>query len=216
MSCKIIKAILDTVSTAISTAAIRTKPSDEPSSKPSSMPSLQPLLQPSSELPTMPISKPSGEPSSKPSSTPYIQPLSQPSSKPSIKPSSKPSDASSKQSSTKLLEGLASLGSSLDLSLGSLGMFGLSLESPGGGGSHKVMSGHWVGIITGAITRVARTPTIGSSVVARVAGRAGVAWIVAGMVRKGCWNNQGSYHKAGKDSNHKRAMKTTIGETRSR
>jgi hypothetical protein len=159
MSCKIIKAILDTVSTAISTAAIRTKPSDEPSSKPSSMPSLQPLLQPSSELPTMPISKPSGEPSSKPSSTPYIQPLSQPSSKPSIKPSSKPSDASSKQSSTKLLEGLASLGSSLDLSLGSLGMFGLSLESPGGGQSQS-------------------------------------------YVRSLGWNNHGSYHKGGEDSNY--------------
>jgi hypothetical protein len=49
---------------------------------------------------------------------------------------------------------------------------------------------HWVylewskrvaGIITGAITRFARTPTIGSSVVTRVAGRAGVAWIVAGF-----------------------------------
>jgi hypothetical protein len=43
------------------------------------------------------------------------------------------------------------------------------------------MLGRWVGIITGAITRSARTPTIGSSVVARVAGRAGVAWIVAGF-----------------------------------
>jgi hypothetical protein len=59
-------------------------------------------------------------------------------------------------------------------------MLGLSLELPGG--SHKVMFGRWVGIITGAITRLARTPTIGSSVVARVAGRApGVAWIVAGF-----------------------------------
>jgi hypothetical protein len=49
---------------------------------------------------------------------------------------------------------------------------------------------HWVclewskrvaGIITGAITRPARTSTIGSSIVARVAGRAGVAWIIAGF-----------------------------------
>jgi hypothetical protein len=46
---------------------------------------------------------------------------------------------------------------------------------------------HWVcrwrfaGIITGAITRLARTPTSGSSVVARVSGRAGVASIVAGF-----------------------------------
>jgi hypothetical protein len=38
------------------------------------------------------------------------------------------------------------------------------------------------GIIMGAITRPARTPTIGSSIVARVVGRAGVAWIVAGFV----------------------------------
>jgi hypothetical protein len=38
-----------------------------------------------------------------------------------------------------------------------------------------------VGIITGAITRLARTPTSGSSAVARVTGRAGVAWIVAGF-----------------------------------
>jgi hypothetical protein len=129
MSCKIIEAILDTVSTTIITAAIRTKPSDEPSLKPSSMPSLQPLLQPSSELLTKPSSKPSGEPSSKPSLMPYIQPSLQPSSESSIKPSSKPSDEpSSKPSSTKLLEGLASLGSSLDLSLGMLGLF---LESPG-------------------------------------------------------------------------------------
>jgi hypothetical protein len=33
----------------------------------------------------------------------------------------------------------------------------------------------------GTITRSARTPTIGSSVVARVTGRAGVAWILAGF-----------------------------------
>jgi hypothetical protein len=43
------------------------------------------------------------------------------------------------------------------------------------------MFSRWAGIITGAITRLARTPTIGSSVVARVTVRAGVAWIVAGF-----------------------------------
>jgi hypothetical protein len=43
------------------------------------------------------------------------------------------------------------------------------------------MFGRWVGIITGAITRSVRTSTIGPSIVARVAGRAGVAWFVAGV-----------------------------------
>jgi hypothetical protein len=38
------------------------------------------------------------------------------------------------------------------------------------------------GIITGAITRSVRTPTIGSSVITRVSGRAGVAWIAAGVL----------------------------------
>jgi hypothetical protein len=42
------------------------------------------------------------------------------------------------------------------------------------------MSARVVGIITGAITRSARTPTSGSrSVIARVAGSVGIAWIVA-------------------------------------
>jgi hypothetical protein len=76
-----------------------------------------------------------------------------------------------------LLEGLASLGSSLD---SSLGMLGLSLESPGEQSQSYVQSLGWNNH-TGAIARPARTPTIGSSVVARVAGRAGVAWIVAGF-----------------------------------
>jgi hypothetical protein len=45
------------------------------------------------------------------------------------------------------------------------------------------MFSRWAGIIMGAITMAARTPTIGSSVDARVARRAGVAWIVAGFTR---------------------------------
>jgi hypothetical protein len=57
ISCKILQAILNTVSTAIIAAAIRTKPSDEPSLKLYLMPSLQPLLQLSSELPTKPSLK---------------------------------------------------------------------------------------------------------------------------------------------------------------
>jgi hypothetical protein len=75
-----------------------------------------------------------------------MQPSFQPSSEPSIKSSLKPSDEpSSKPSSTKLLEGLAPLGSSLDSSLlGSLGILvGLSLESPGEQSQSYVRSLGW-------------------------------------------------------------------------
>jgi hypothetical protein len=145
MLCKIIEAVPDTVFNAI----------------------IEDGFNPLSELLTKPSSKPSGKPSIKPSSTPYLQPLLQPSSEPSIKPSSKPSnEPSSKAPSTKFLEGLASLGSSLDLSLG---MLGLSLESPGEQSQSYVWSLGWNN--HGSYHKAGKDSNIGSS----------VAWIVAGF-----------------------------------
>jgi hypothetical protein len=63
--------------------------------------------------------------------------------------------------------------------LGAVAKFCLIAGSIGG---EFIWSKRVTGIFTGAVTRSVRTPTIGSSVVKRVAGRAGIAWIIAGLL----------------------------------